>query len=256
VWAANLKDARTRAAAEKKFVYIEFSQNACGNCQRMDTLLYNAFEFEALLVPMVPVKIDLDASDGKLLARRFEIRDAPSVLITTPEGRLVFLMQGFQNAPDFYSHAHKDIEAYREFARRVDSQDVAALSAKDALDSGRALFERNDSAAALPRLLRVPAAPGATTAMREDAAELAAAAELDLGRREESRKTIDALIASTKDPDRKERAELFRAQIPLSDGKPEEALKLFQAFRKAHPRSRYAAGVDAMIQKLSEATAK
>ena len=92
--------------------------------------------------------------------------------------------------------------------------------------------------------------------MREDAAELAAAAELDLGRREESRKTIDALIASTQDPDRKERAELFRAQIPLSDGKPEEALKLFQAFRKAHPQSRYAAGVDAMIQKLTEATAR
>lgn len=253
VWAATLADARRWAAAEKKFVFVEFGQKACGNCQRMDTLLYNAFEFEALLVPMVPVKVDIDLPDGQALATRFEIGEAPSVLITTPEARLVFLMQGFQNAQDFYSHAHRDLEKYRRFASRVDAQEVATLSAREALDTGHELFARSDSAAALPRLERVAKAPDATPAMREDALELAAAAELDLGRPEESRKTIEKLIASTKDPDREERAELFRAQIPLAEGKPAEALKLFEAFRKAHPQSRYAASVDAMIQRLSQA---
>jgi hypothetical protein len=252
-WAVAWDQARGRAADQKKLVFVEFENEGCGNCQRMDGLLYNAMDFEALLVPMVPVKLDLESPDGKTLAARYEVQEAPSVLITTPEGRLVFLMQGFKNAPDFYAHAHQDLDAYRRFARRIDAQDVPKLPAAEALETGRDLFQRRDPAAALPRLQRVARASDATPAMREEALELAAAAELELGKPASSIQTIDKVISTTKDPDRRERAELFRAQIPLSENKPAEALKLFQAFKKAHPKSRYIAGVDAIIQKLLDA---
>jgi hypothetical protein len=251
-WAATLAEARSRASGEQKLVYVEFARQACGNCQRMDELLYPAFDFEALLVPMVPIKLDLDSGEGNALAVRYEIEDAPAVLITTPEGRLVFLMQGFRNAPDFYAHVHQDLDAYRRFARKVEAQNVAKLTAREALDTGRDLLDRHDPAAALPRLERVGMANDATTAMRDDALELAAAAELELGNPASSLRTIQKLISSTKNPDLRERAELFRAQIPLSQGKSAEALELFEAFRQAHPRSRYAARVDAIIQKLQE----
>jgi hypothetical protein len=252
-WAVAWDEARGRAADQKKLVFVEFENEGCGNCQRMDGLLYNALDFEALLVPMVPVKLDLESPDGKTLAARYEVQEAPSVLITTPEGRLVFLMQGFKNAPDFYAHAHQDLDAYRLFARRVDAQDVPKLPAAQALETGRELFQRHDPAAALPRLQRAARASDATPGMREEALELAAAAELELGKPASSIQTIDKVIATTKDPDRRERAELFRAQIPLSENNPAEALELFQAFKKAHPKSRYIAGVDEIIQKLLDA---
>jgi tetratricopeptide (TPR) repeat protein len=252
-WAVAWEEARGRAADQNKLVFVEFEGEDCGNCQRMDELLYNAMDFEALLVPMVPVKLHLESVEGKTIAARYEVQEAPSVLITTPEGRLVFLMQGFKNAPDFYTHAHQDLDTYRRFARRVDAQDVAKLPAAEALATGRELFQRQDPAAALPRLQRAARAADATPAIRDEALELAAAAELELGKPASSIQTIDKVIATTKDPDRRERAELFRAQIPLSENKPAEALRLFQAFKKAHPKSPYIAGVDAIIQKLLDA---
>lgn len=255
-WAATLAEARSRAVAGRKLVYAEFGRAGCGNCQRMDELLYPAFDFEALLVPMVPVKLDLDSGDGPALAARYQVQEAPSVLITTPEGRLVFLMQGFRNAPDFYAHARKDLDAYRSFARKIEAQRLAKLSAREALDTGRELFQRQDPGAALPRLERVGSAPDATPAMREDALELAAAAELDLGESASSSQTIQKLISTTKDPDRRERAELFRAQIPLSEHNPAEALERFQAFKRAHPQSSYIARVDETIQRLLDARSR
>ena len=251
-WAASIAVARDRAAKEKKLVFIEIDDHECGNCQRMDALLYPAFDFEALLVGMVPVKVRLDSFDGKTTAHRYEITEAPSILVVTPEGRLVFIMQGFQTAPAFYQHIHHDLDAYRAFEKKIEGQNVATLPAAEALETGRQLFLARDSRAALPRLDRVGKASDATGAMREDALELSATAQLDLGQAAASRQTIEKLMATTKDPDRRERAELFRAQIPLSEDKPAEALALFQAFQKAHPDSKYANGVNAMIRKLQE----
>lgn len=255
-WARNLAEASARATREKKLVFVEFGQQGCGNCQRMDTLLYPAFDFEALLVGMVPVKLDLDSAEGKGTAGRFAISEAPSILVVTPEGRLVFLMQGFQDAPDFYSHIHKDLATYREFARKIDAENVATLPAAEALASGRELYRRRDPGAAAPRLARAAAAKDATPAVRDEALELQAAALLDLGRTADSQTTIQKLISTTKDADTRERAEIFRAQIPLSEGKPAEALKLFEDFKKAHPQSKYNAGVDQVIQRLAASKPK
>ena len=251
-WASGFEEARSRAAGQQKFVFVELTKRDCGNCQRMDSLLYPAFDFEALLIPMVPVKLDWRSPEAAELARRFEIGDVPAILIVTPEGRLVFEMQGFRNAPDFYGHVHRDLDAYRSFARRVEAQDVPKLSAREALDTGRELYQRKDPGAALPRLDRAGKAPDATAAIRDEALELEAAVKLDLGQIAGSRQTIEKLLAKTKDRDRRERAEIFRAQIPLAENRPADALALFRAFRKEHPTSKYAAGVDEMIRKLEE----
>lgn len=252
-WASSPQEASSRAAAEQKLVFVEFDRSECGNCRRMDGLLYPAFDFEALLIPMVPVKLDLDTPAGKELAERYGIEEAPAVLITTAEGRLVFRMQGFLNAPDFYSHVERDLDSYRRFARRVDGEQITKLPAREALDMGRELYGRLDPGAALPRLERALGAPDATPAIRDEAREILAAVELDLGQTAASRRQIDLLIARTKDAARRERAELFRAQIPLAEGKAREALSLYRRFQKDHPRSPYLAQVESIIRKIEKA---
>jgi hypothetical protein len=256
-WAANPDEAKALAAANGKFVYLEFDRPECGQCQRMDALLYPAFDFEALLIPMVPVKLSLDSAEGRELGRRYGIRETPAVLITSAEGRIVFLMQGgFTGTNEFYQHVRQDLAAYRAFAKRIEGQDLATLAPKDALDTGRELYQRSDPAAALPRLRRAVTAPTVTAAVRDEAREILAAVELDLGTVADSRRTIDRLIQTTKDPRRRERAELFRAQIPLAENKPAEALALFRKFEKDHPNSPYTEQVRAMLSRLTEPPAK
>ncbi len=250
-WAATFGEATQRAAAQGKFVFVEFDKQGCGHCQRMDTLLYAAFDFEALLIPMVPVKLSLDSSEGKELARQYGITDAPSILIRSPEGRMVFLMEGFTTTQDFYPHVHHDLDEYKALARKVEAQDIPRLSSREAFETAKELYRRGDSAGALPRLKRAISAPGGTTARREDARELLAAVELDGGDTAASRQTIQRLIMTTKDPKRRERAELFRAQIPLAENKPEEAYALFMKFEKDHPKSPYLAQVRALVARMT-----
>lgn len=252
VWAATAEEARARATSQKKLVYYEFEGEACGDCRRMQSLLYPAFDFEALLVGMVPVKLKNDAPEAKALEQKYKVTETPSVLITTPEGRLVFLMQGFKDAPDFYSHAHKDIDAYRKFAAKLE-QPVDSLSAADALAIGKELYARFDMKTSIPYLRRAATAPNAGAGVRETALEGLAAAELETGNPAASREAIDRLIASTKNADQKERAELFRAQIPLSQDKPAEALALYKQFVKDHPNSKYNERVKSFIARLEPA---
>lgn len=254
LWATGAGEAAERAAKENKFVFLEFVKKECGNCKRMDGLIYPAFDFEALLVSMVPVKVDLESPVGKEFADRYSIDVTPAILITTPEGRLVFLMAGFYNQGDFFRHAGLAVEGYRNFARKVDSQNIAKLSAKEALDTGGELYRRSDAGAALPRLRRAVSVPGATTAEREDALELLAAVELDLGQSSSSRQTIERLLKTTKDRPRRERAEIFRAQIPLAENRPAEALALFHKFQKDHPASPHIQRVNDIVQRLEERT--
>jgi thioredoxin-related protein len=255
IWATSTDEAHDRALKDGKFVFFEFTKQECGNCERMDALLYPAFDLEALLVSAIPVKIDLDSREGQAIAARYSIEEAPSVLITTPEGRLVFLMQGFMNQSEFFRHANGAIAGYRKWAKQIDSQNVAKLSAKDAFDSGNELYHRSDPEAALPRLRRAVSAPGLSLKQREDTLELIAAVELDLGQPAASKKTIEQLLTTTKDRQRRERAELFRAQIPLAENKPAEALALFRKFQKDHPTSPHIGRVNELIARLQERTA-
>jgi thioredoxin-related protein len=250
-WASTFGEATQRAAAQGKFLFVEFDKQGCGHCQRMDILLYPAFDFEALLIPMVPVKVSLDSNEGKELARQYGITDTPAILIRSPEGRMVFLIEGFTTTQDFYSHVRQDLDSYRAFARKIEAQDIPRLSAREAFGTGKELYRRGDSAGALPRLKRAASAPGTATALREDARELLAAVELDGGDTAASRQTIHRLITTTKDARRRERAELFRAQIPLAENKPEEAYALFVKFEKDHPKSPYLSQVRALVARMN-----
>ena len=116
------------------------------------------------------------------------------------------------------------------------------------------LYQRNDPAAALPRLRRAVSARDATASIREEARELLAAVELDLGQVASSRATIERLIATTHDSLRRQRGELFRAQLPLAENKPAESLALFRKFLKDHPNSPYRKQVSDMLEKASAAS--
>ena len=174
----------------------------------------------------------------------------PTSLKLTPEGRLVFLMQGFKTAPEVYRHVHADLDHYRQFVKKIDAQDIATLSAEEAYATGRELYGRSDPAAALPRLKRASVAPKPQPGVRENALEGLAEVELELGDTQASREAIEKLAATTKDPAQKERADLFRAQLPLAEKKPAEALALYKKFLKDHPSSPYRAQVEGYIARL------
>ena len=61
------------------------------------------------------------------------------------------------------------------------------------------------------------------------------------------------VATTTKNPDQKERAELFLAELDLSEGKPGDALAAYKKFAKDHPKSPYLEKVRGFIAKLEAA---
>src|SRR5262249_14991224 len=152
----------------------------CGNCQRMDQLLYPAFDFEALLIPMVPVKLRIDSAEGKTIASHYNVAEAPGILITAPGGRLVLAMSGFLNPHDFYPRVRQDLDDCRAFAGGMDNQHMSNVPAGEAPETARQLLGRKDPTSAEPRLQRAASAPDGAAPLRDEARELLAAVQLEL----------------------------------------------------------------------------
>ncbi len=250
-WAATIDEARAQAAEQKKLVFYEVDSQNCGECARMKSLLYPAFDFEALLIGMVPVRVDITTHDGDRLTELYGIKETPSVAIATPTGRLVFLMQGFKSQGDFFGHVHKSLDGYRAWAKTIDAQDVATLSAKEAYAIG--------APAVRPvRLRRGPASLQARDGgsrrhaghprTRPSRAWRPPSSSSTSPRRPARRSTSSS--PATKDPEVRERAELFRANIALVQNQNAEALSLYKKFEKDHPNSKYLEQVRGFITHL------
>lgn len=238
VWEKTYDDARQRAKEQGKVVFVEFTRKKCGNCFRMDGLLYPSANFEMALLRMVPVKLDFDTAEGTKLATRYQISDTPSVLVVSPGGALIFRMVGFDNDRAFYNHLHNSMTDWDRLNLKLVHEPETIGDPKSQLAIGADLFRRFDSEEAIPRLERA-ASPKSPSAVREPALAYLASALMERERFAEAGTAVDTLLRITKDTDRREKAELFRAQIALAQGKRDEARREFQAFVSRHPASKH-----------------
>lgn len=249
-WAGTFAEARERARQEGKVVYVEFGKDGCGDCERLKHLLYPAMEFELTLLRMVPVKLTLDAGEAVNLGLRYNVTQAPAVLIVSPGGALIFRLEGYETQGAFFSHVHQSMADYDRLNVKMVHEPETIADPRSELSLGAELFRRFDSEEALPRLERAARSPKADPETREEALAFLASAQLDLNRVAESRATVESLLKLTKNPVRREKAELFRAQVALAEGHRDEARRRYQDFLKKHPDSKLKPQAEAVLREL------
>ncbi len=237
IWAKTYDEALQRAKDQGKVVFVEFAQKKCGNCFRMDGLLYPSVNFEMALLRMVPVKLDLDGVEAAPLKNRYQINQTPAILVVSPGGALIFRMVGFDSDRAFYTHLHNSMTDWDHLNVKLIHEPETINDPKAELQLGMELFRRFDSEEAIPRLQRA-ASPKAPAATREEALAYLASAQMERERFAEAGATVDTLLKITKNAGQREKAELFRAQLALAQGKRDEARREFQAFLTRHPESK------------------
>ena len=238
IWEKTYDAARQRARDQGKVVFVEFTRKKCGACFRMDGLLYPSVNFEMALLRMVPVKLDLEAGDAARIASRYGIHDAPAVLVVSAGGAMIFRMEGFDNDRAFYTHLHNSMTDWDHVNLRLVHEPETIGDPKSELELGAELFRRFDSEEAIPRLERA-ASPKSPAPIREAALAYLASAQMDQEHFAEAGATIDTLLNVAKNPEWREKAELFRAQLDLAQGKREQARRAFQTFLDRHPSSKH-----------------
>ncbi len=93
VWETNLAKAKARAKREGKHVLVDFTGSKwCGSCIALKREVFDRPEFKKYAAEnLVLVKVDLpmrrDGSPNVRLAESFGVRELPTVVILSPEGK-------------------------------------------------------------------------------------------------------------------------------------------------------------------------
>jgi hypothetical protein len=251
IWAANYAEARERALRDGRVVFVEFSEKNCGNCIRMHGLIYPAVNFEMMLLRMVPVNVDRLGAEGAALATRYGVTESPAVLILSPGGALIFRVNGFDSAPEFYSRVHSMMAEWDKLNVRMIHEPEFRDDPTQELALGSDLAYRLDPEEAIPRFARAAESPRADAATREKALTLLASARLNAHLFSDARATTEKLARVARDRDLREQAEIFLGQISLARAIPpapavrgrrsSRSIRTARAGRKprlASPRSR------------------
>ena len=253
VWAADFATARARAGQAGKLVFVEFGETPCGNCERMDALLYPAVNFEMMLLRMVPVKLERGTGEGAALAARYEIDRTPAVLILSPSGALVFRVDGFDTVNAFYSRSRESLAAWDKLHVRMIHEPEFRDDPREELALGLDLARRYDSDEAAPRFEHAASSPKADPETRDRALSSLAEADLKMRRFPEAKAAIERLLATTTNAGLREQAEIFAGLIALDSGDPSAARAAWQEFVRRHPKSPYLAEARARLERLGAA---
>jgi len=240
-WAKTYSEAAARAQKESKLVFVEFDGPSCGNCSRMDALLYPATQFALTIVRTVPVKLEIGKGEALELQKRYGITTPPATLVLSPGGALVFRLEGFDNPGSFYEHLAESLKEWDALNLRIVREAQTIEDPKAELEIGAQLYRRFDPQGALPRLERAAASPTAAPDVRDAALAYLASARLELGDVVGSKAAVEKLLQSTKNPVALEKAELFRAEIAIAGGDRAEAARRLDRFLVRHKDSKFAA---------------
>ena len=100
-WFKDLEEARAVAQKEKKILFIDFWADWCTACEEMERKLFVKDEFInfALANNILPVRIDYSNPTDALdkLAKEYNIRGLPTVVLTKADGELIHTLTGFYN---------------------------------------------------------------------------------------------------------------------------------------------------------------
>lgn len=102
----SLEDAKEKAKAENKVVYVDFFNPGWGGCKELDSSVYPNKDIEEFLIKnTIPVKLNITITDNIKLAKEFNVAWTPGILITSlRDGKKLvvdFKTYGYLPANDF-----------------------------------------------------------------------------------------------------------------------------------------------------------
>lgn len=98
----SMAEAREKAAAEQKLIFIDCYTTWCIPCKHMEA---NVFTVDSVAdyfnKTFINLKMDMDKGEAKDLGKVYEVGAFPSYLLVDKEGKLVYKFVGGMSAPEF-----------------------------------------------------------------------------------------------------------------------------------------------------------
>jgi tetratricopeptide (TPR) repeat protein len=238
VWATTFAEAvdRARSMPDGR-VFVELLDEPCPQCERMASLVYPAASFRAFMRDKVAVSLLRGSPDGARLSKRFGVRLSPAWLVLTPDLLLAGRQEGASNQStwiDRFLVAERDWALFRQklAAEKAAPGDLAA-----SLAVAEEAYRRFGDSMAEERFRRVANDPKAPNDLRERALSFLASIALEGRRLDDAEDALKRILATTKDPVLREKAELRLADVDLGRGDRTKAAERLRTFLEKHPES-------------------
>jgi hypothetical protein len=231
-------------------ILIYFSEEGCGQCERMEALIIPSTSFFAFTRDKVPLRLSLRSPEGRKLAVKLRVRGIPTWIVVTPD----LVVTGRQEGPtsqmgwiQTFARAEKEWASFRKL---LEDEKANPGDAKLVFAVAREYFKRNADGLADPRFARLANNPQTPADLRDESLAYLATIQLDAGRIDEATASLDRLLAETKDPTLKQRAELRRAEVEIAKGRKDLAVKRLEDFKKEWPFSPLLPEADKLLEAL------
>ncbi|HEV8269495.1 MAG TPA: hypothetical protein VGR00_14725 [Thermoanaerobaculia bacterium] len=255
-WHTSLASAveAARKAPEKRLL-IEFMEDDCGDCARMESLIHPATSFFSLMQDKVAVRLSRATPEGRALAERLGVTRSPGWAIVTPD----LLLCGYQDGPtsqtEWFEIFAKSEASWAEYRRLLDKEQKAPGDAALVYRVAVETFERRGDDIAEPRFRRLSKDASVSADVREKSLAYLASIELEQGRPVEAEMDLNALLAIAKDPAIRERAELHLVTVEIAKGRRDKAIARLRTFLASHPDSKLLDEARAVLKALAPADA-
>ncbi|MFI5180357.1 MAG: hypothetical protein ACHQPI_03090 [Thermoanaerobaculia bacterium] len=237
-------------------VLVYFGDDDCGQCRRMEALIWPSTSFFAFTRDKVPVYEKFSGPEGKKLAATLRVKEIPAWVVVTPE----LLVSGRQVGPtsqmgwvQAFVEAEKGWYRYRKLR---DDEKANPGDPRLVFDVALESFHRNGDSVAESRFQRLGSDPKTPPDLREQSLAYLATIQLDSERPEDAGKSLDQLLSIAKEPRIRQRAELRRADVDIALGRKDLAAARLRAFKKEWPDSPALPEVDRLLDAISPTATK
>jgi hypothetical protein len=238
IWATSFGEAVDRARSMPNGrIFVELVEESCPQCERMASLVYPSASFRAFMSDKVPVSLLRSSPDGARLSKRFGVQLSPAWLVLTPDLLLAGKQEGASNQSTWIDRFIATERDWALFRQKLASEKAAPGDLAASLAVGEEAYRRYGNAMAEERFRRVADDPKAPNDLRERALSYLASIALEARRLDDAEKALKEILATTKDPVLREKAELRLADVDLGRGDREKAVERLRTFLEKHPES-------------------
>lgn len=108
----SLDAARRKATREQKYIFVDLYATWCVPCQMLDRKVFSKRSVGDFMNPrFVSLRFDIDREPGRTLARDYEVRSIPTMLIFDSRGNLLARTSGGRSASEFLEDMEQLLEA-------------------------------------------------------------------------------------------------------------------------------------------------
>lgn len=254
VWAARYGEAVERA---KKLhggrVLVELREAECPDCERMEKVVYPTASFMAFCRDKVPVRLVVGMEEGNTIARRYAVRAFPAWLIVSTDGLLCGKQEGASNQSVWVERFVATEKEWAAFQKKVEAEKAAPSDLGAVFAVAEDAYHRFGDEMAEKRFRRVADAAKSPVELREKSLAYLASIELGSERLDAAQRDLNALLALTKDPVLRQRAELRLVDVEIGRGERRKAEEKLRAFLEKYPVSPLRPQAEALLQALHPA---